>query len=109
MNAWVRFHAHAAAASLRKLARSPLTTLFNVTVVGVALALPAALYVGLINVQKAVRTVSPEPQLTLFLALDATSADATAIDTRLKQHREVARTRYVPRDRELEDMKRTAG
>lgn len=94
---------------LGKLGRSPFTSLFNVLVVGIALALPAGLYVGLANVQKAVRTVSPEPQLTLFMAVDAGRADVSLIDTRLKEHPQVARMRYVPRERALEDMKRVAG
>jgi cell division transport system permease protein len=109
MRAWTAHHARAAGSTLRKIVRSPLTTLFNVLVVGIALALPAALYVGLVNVQKAVRAVSPEPQLTLFLALDASKSDASLIDTRLKEHPQVARLRYVPRERAFEDMKRVAG
>jgi cell division transport system permease protein len=109
MKPWLTQHARAALASCAKLGRSPLTTLFNVIVVGIALALPAGLYVGLINVQQAVRTVSPEPQLTLFLALEASKADASAVDTRLKQHPQVARMRYVPRERALEDLKRSTG
>ena len=109
MRAWLTQHGRAALATAARLGRSPLTTLFNVIVVGIALALPAGLYVGLVNVQKAVRTVSPEPQLTLFLALDASKADASAVDTRLKQHPQVARMRYVPRERALEDLKRATG
>ena len=109
MKVWLSHHARAAGATLRKIGRSPITTLFNVLVVGIALALPAALYVGLVNVQKAVRTVSPEPQLTVFLELDAAKPDVSLVDTRLKEHPQVARMRYVPRDRALEDMKRVAG
>jgi cell division transport system permease protein len=109
MRAWLGHHARAAGATLRKLVRSPFTTLFNVLVVGIALALPAGLYVGLLNVQKAVRTLSPEPQLTVFVALDAGKNDVAAIDSRLKEHPQVARLRYIPRERALEDMKRTAG
>jgi cell division transport system permease protein len=55
-----------------------------------------------------VRTVSPDPQLTLFLSLDAGQADAGNIDTRLKKHPQVAHLRYVPRERALEEMKRAS-
>jgi cell division transport system permease protein len=109
MRAWLTQHGRAALGTCARLARSPVTTLLNVIVVGIALALPAGLYIGLVNVQKAVRTVSPEPQLTIFLALDATRADASAVDTRLKQHPQVAHMRYVPRERALEDLKRSTG
>jgi cell division transport system permease protein len=109
MRAWLLHHVRAAGATLGKLGRSPLSTLFNVIVVAIALALPAGLYVGLTNVQQAVRTLSPEPQLTVFVALDATKAEVSLIDTRLKEHPQVARLRYVPRERALEDMKRSSG
>lgn len=109
MKTWLMHHVRASGATLRKLLRAPFATAFNVIVVGVALALPCGLYVGLANVQKAVRTVSPEPQLTLFLSLDANRTDAGNIDTRLKTHPQVARLRYVPRERALEEMKRASG
>jgi cell division transport system permease protein len=109
MRAWLLHHVRAAGATLGKLGRSPLSTLFNVIVVAIALALPAGLYVALTNVQQAVRTLSPEPQLTVFVALDATKAEVSLIDTRLKEHPQVARLRYVPRERALEDMKRSSG
>jgi cell division transport system permease protein len=109
MRAWLLHHVRAAGATLGKLGRSPLSTLFNVIVVAIALALPAGLYVALTNIQQAVRTLSPEPQLTVFVALDATKAEVSLIDTRLKEHPQVARLRYVPRERALEDMKRSSG
>jgi cell division transport system permease protein len=109
MRAWLLHHARAAGAALRKLGRSPLSTLFNVIVVAIALALPAGLYVALTNIQQAVRTLSPEPQLTVFVALEASKAEVSLIDTRLKEHPQVARLRYVPRERALEDMKRASG
>ena len=109
MKAWLLQNARTLGATLGKILRSPIATVFNVIVVGIALALPAGLYVGLANVQQAVRTVSPEPQLTLFMALDASRAEVSAVDTRLKTHPQVARIRYVPRERALEELKRSSG
>lgn len=109
MKTWLMQHARATAATARKLQRAPFATAFNVIVLGVALALPCGLYVALANVQQAVRTVSPDPQLTLFLALDAGPPDTSNIDTRLKKHPQVAHLRYVPRARALEEMKRASG
>jgi cell division transport system permease protein len=109
MKVWLTQNAAAFVTSVRKLLRSPLASLFNVIVVGVALALPAGLYLVLANLQSAVRTISPEPQLTLFMALDASRTDTGDIDTRLKAHPQVARLRYVPRERALEEMKRASG
>jgi len=95
--------------TLGKLARSPLSALFNVVVLGIALALPAALYVGLVNLQHAARAAAPEPQLTVFMALDAGRADTRFVETRLAKHADVAKVRYVPRDQALEELKRASG
>ena len=109
MRSWLLQHTGTLGRTLGKLVRSPIATLLNVIVLGIALALPAGLYLGLVNVQKAVRTVSPEPQLTLFLALDASRAEVSDIDTRLKGDAQIARFRYVPRERALEDLARASG
>ena len=109
MKTWLRLQARAFGATSRKLAAAPFATVFNVLVLGIALALPAALYVGLLNLQTAARAVSPAPQLTLFMALDATRADVLEIDTRLKKHDRVAHLNYLPRERALEELKRASG
>jgi len=109
MKSWLSHQSRALTGTLRKLVRSPLSTLFNVTVLGIALALPAALYVGLVNVQNAARAAAPEPQLTVFLALDATRPEVREIDSRLKKHDEVASLRFVSREQALEEMKRASG
>ncbi|MGZ8155230.1 MAG: hypothetical protein ACXW2I_04780 [Burkholderiales bacterium] len=90
MTRWLRQHVSMFSKACAKLVRAPLGTLFNVVVVGIALALPASLYVLLVNVQNAVRTISPDPQLTLFLDLGANRTDVQAIDSRLKAHPQVA-------------------
>ncbi len=95
--------------TVNSFAAAPLASLFNVIVVGIALALPVGLYVGLANLQTAAQAASPEPQLTVFLALDATHAEAGEIDARLKKHDEVARLRYIPREEALADMQRLSG
>jgi cell division transport system permease protein len=109
VKAWLRQQWRALGATSRKLGAAPFATAFNVLALGIALALPATLYVGLVNLQHVARAVSPAPQLTLFLALDATRGDVREIDTRLKRHDQVAHLTYLPRDRAFEDLKRASG
>ena len=106
---WAAQHARTVGAAAARLARSPVTTIFNVLVIAVALALPAGLYIALLNLQSAARGAAPEPQLTVFLAVEAAEADARDIDARLKAHPDVARFRFVPREQALEQMKRASG
>src|SRR5690606_16404694 len=101
MRRWLGLQARALAVTALKLGRAPISTLFNVAVLGIALALPAALYLGLVNVQAVTRTVSPEPQLTVFLALDATAVQVKEIGGRLAAHPRVERILHVPRDQAL--------
>lgn len=109
MRRWLSQQSRALFAASRKLGAAPFATVFNVLVLGIALALPAVLYVGLVNLQNAAGVVSPAPQLTVFMALEATRGDVREIDTRLKKHGEVARLNYLPRDKAFEDLKRTSG
>ena len=109
MSAWLRLQFRTLRATLLRVVRSPLATAFNVVVLAIALALPTALYVALSNVQSAARAAAPEPQLTVFMRLEASRAEARALETRLKGHGDAAGVRYVPKDQALEDLKRASG
>lgn len=109
MRAWFWHHLDSLRATLARFARSPIATLLNIGVIGIALALPAGLHLALANLQSAGHALAPEPQLSLFLALDAARADATRIETRLKQHPGVRAYRFVPREQALADLKAGAG
>jgi cell division transport system permease protein len=109
MKAWAWHHLDALRVTLARLARTPVVTLLNLGVIGIALALPAGLYVALINLQGLARTFASDPQLTVFLALDAGRTDAKQIEARLKQHPRVREARYVPREQALKELKASTG
>jgi cell division transport system permease protein len=106
---WLTQHAAALRDSLRRLKASPLATALNVLVIGVALSLPVGLYLALSQLQGLSRQLSGDPQLSVFLALDASSADAAAVHKRLRAHPRVAQVRFIPRGEALEDLTRNAG
>jgi cell division transport system permease protein len=109
MKVWFWHHLDSLRASLARLAQSPVATLLGIGVIGIALALPAGLHLALANLQSASHALAPEPQLSLFLALDAARADATRIEARLKQHPGVHGYRFVPREQALADLKNGTG
>jgi cell division transport system permease protein len=109
VRAWLTQHTRALGASAAKLLRAPVATLFNVAVLGIALALPAILHVALVNLQQAGRAAAPEPQLTVFMDLAASRAEVREVEARLRKHTAVARVRYVPREQALEDVNRLSG
>ena len=109
MKVWFSQHVRALLSTFVRLARTPVGTLFNLVVIGVALALPAGLYAALTNVQGISRELASEPQISLFLALDATRGDVAQIEGRIKQHAAVREYKYVSREQALQDIKRGTG
>lgn len=109
MRNWLRQHRLCLVATFARLARTPLASLLNIGVIGVALALPLAFYVALINGQEFAKEKSPAPQVSLFLKLDAQSADTRAIENRLKKHEGIAKFRFIARDQALADLKTKSG
>lgn len=109
MRGWFAAHRRAFTGTLTRLAGMPLATLFNITVIGTALALPLGFYVVLANLQALVRDYSPQPQLSVFLSPDAAAGDARAITQRLQAHAGIANFRFVPRAQALETLKSRAG
>ncbi len=109
MKNWLYQHWRNLGATLGRLARTPLASLLNIGVIGIALALPLGLYVVLTNAQGFARERAPTPQLSVFLAVDAKPADAQAITARLKSHAGVKTHRFVARDAALAELKARSG
>ncbi len=109
MKIWLLQHARALFAVFGRFTRTPVASLFNIGVIGIALALPTGFYVGLANLQGFSRELSAAPQISLFLALDASRADAAQIESHLKQHPGVRKFSYVPREQALADLRNNTG
>jgi cell division transport system permease protein len=106
---WLMGHVDTLRESLLRLVQQPFATVLNVLVIGIAMALPAGFHVGLNNLQAFSRQLSSDPQVSIFLAVDASAADVAEVERRLKELGDVGRYDYVPRDRALERLKRSAG
>ena len=83
MSTWLRQHWQTFALTLARLAGNPLATLLNVTVIGVALALPLGGYMLLQNLGSLAHQVTGNPQVSVFLARDASKTDIAELETRL--------------------------
>jgi cell division transport system permease protein len=107
MNAWLRQHAHALRAALRRFSRS--AGLLSALVIGVALSLPAGGYTLLEGLRTVAARVSFEPQISLFLRADAKRADTDALRAALKADRRVTGVRFVPREQALRELSAVQG
>lgn len=83
--------------------------MLNVLVIGVALSLPAGLYVLLHNVHSLAEQMTGAPQISLFLTMDSSADEVARIGKKLSEHAGVARYQFVPRTEALEQLKRSSG
>ena len=109
MRAWASAHRRAFVSAFARLAAAPLANLLNITVIGIALALPLGFYVVLANLQGLARDFSPQPEISIFLVPDATAADVRVLELRLKSRAGLAGFRFVPRAQALEQLKSRSG
>lgn len=107
MNAWLRQHWRTFLLTLARLAGNPLATLLNVSVIGVALALPLGGYMLLRNIDHITRQSTANPQVSLFLAPETGKADIAALEARLKQMLGVHTVRFISREQALAGLKRS--
>lgn len=94
---------------LRRMFVSPLAGFLNILVIGIALSLPAGMYVLLQNAQGLVAQLSGTPQISLFLALNTRTTDVDFLHKQLEQDPAIARVEFVPRAKALEQLKQSTG
>lgn len=109
MTTWLAQHLRCLTATLAKLARAPLGSLLNIIVIGIAVGLPVGLYLAIDNLQASSGKLAAEPQISVFMALDANRAEVAQTESRLKQNPRVQRFRFVPRDQALRELKQSSG
>lgn len=109
MRTWASAHRRALGSAARRLAASPLANLLNLSVIGIALALPMSFYVLIANLGGLARDFSPQPEISIFLAADAAAADIRSLEQRLKNRNGLAGYRFVPKAQALEQLKSRAG
>ena len=109
MKTWLHQHRLALNETLRRFRRSPFASVLNVVVFAIALSLPTGFYTGLLNVQNFSQQLAGEPELSVFLDVDAKADDVNTIKTKLEQHAEINGIHFVPRDQALEELRKSAG
>ncbi len=94
---------------LRRMFASPLAGSLNILVIGIALSLPAGMYVLLQNAEGMVAQLSGTAQISLFMAMDANADDADKLRKQLEKHPAISRVEFVARAQALEQLKRSTG
>ena len=106
---WLLVHLDTLRESLIRLLHQPVASALNVIVIGIALSLPTGFYLGLNNLQTFSRQLSSDPQVSIFMAIDANTAEVDAVEQRLKSNPDIGRVEFISRDQALARPKRNAG
>jgi cell division transport system permease protein len=109
LHSWLTRHLQTFFYTLGLLARAPLATFLTAAVIGMALALPAGLYVLLDNVQDATRGWDGGNEISLFLELVVDDRGAEAMAGTLRGWPEVADARVITRAQALEEFRTFSG
>ncbi len=106
MSAWLISHGHACGRAVTRLLAQPTVTILSVLVIGIAITLPLGLYVAFANVSAAASRVKTEPNLNVYLALNASDQEARELERKLKSLGQVDRVTFISRETALAEMKR---
>ena len=107
--AWLAHHVQSALATLGRLLRAPLPTGMTVAVIGIALALPAALYVLTDNLRHLVGGWDQAAAISVFLHHDLDDAGAAVTAGQLREWPEFERVQLIPAAAALQEFREQAG
>lgn len=102
-------HARVFFFSLGKLGKGPLAAALTALVIGIALALPAGLYVLTRNLATVGYSWQESLQISLFLKDSATPERGAAMARELRAESDIAKTDYISREQSLNDFKSQSG
>jgi cell division transport system permease protein len=102
-------HAQALLGSLGRLARQPFATLLTIVVIGIALALPTALYLAVANMRVVTTGLDDTVQLSAYLRVGTTAAEARKAAAEIDSREGVAGTVLVSPEDGLAEFRKLSG
>lgn len=106
---WLTRHLSTAIGALGRLARQPFASFLTILVIAVTLALPAAMHLVIKNVQTVSSNWANALDFSVYLAPDASEADAARLADLIGQRADVERVTLVAADAALEEFKALSG
>lgn len=106
---WFRLVGFSLVSSLGRLSQRPLAALMTVGVIAVSLALPAAFYAALANLDRVSRGWHDAGEATVFMEQGAAADDARALARELETRPDVASVRVKPPAEALTEFRRLSG
>ncbi|WP_295469896.1 permease-like cell division protein FtsX [uncultured Pseudomonas sp.] len=107
--AWVESHRASLLDSLRRLGKQPIGSFFTCLVMAVALSLPMGLSLLLSNVERLGGSWQRAAQISVYLNLDAGSAEGNRLREQIKAMPGVAEAEYVSSEQALKEFQKDSG
>ncbi len=106
MKRWLRQHRYALLVAIRRLVTQPFSSLANILVIALTLAVPIIAASVLVSAQPIAREIPVSPELTLFLNPSTSREDAAGLvqELRKTQPEAILSTRLITRDQALEAL-----
>lgn len=105
MRSWLAHHVSSFADASRRLLRTPFASGFTALAIGVAIALPASMYLAISNLSRLAGDLPAQPEISLFIAENATQGERDAIKQKLGAHPAIGRHHFISSEAALERLK----
>lgn len=109
LNIYLSHHLWVAISTLGNLWQTPLSTVLTSSVIAIALALPAGLYVMLLNIQQLSASWENSSQISVFLASGQSEGQALGLRKQLLDWPEIKNVHYISAEQALAEFRQSSG
>jgi len=109
LQSYLSHHREVAADSLQRLLKTPVVSVMTWLVIAIALALPAALYVALDNIQVLGQSWDGSPRISLYLKAGSRDSDNEKVSTNLLAMTGVKEAVYISPEEGLQEFSQFSG
>lgn len=106
---WLRQHVQALQTVTKRMKMQLLGTLMMFAMMGVTLCLPGILYVIVDNISHLANMVQDDPQISVFLKLDAKQDTVKSLEAKLKSHADIKDVHFENKDHAWQQLQLNAG
>lgn len=106
---WLEHHIDSLFASLRSNLASPISFLFTVLMIAIALSIPISLYIVFASAQQLTEQWDSDKQITLFLNDNVSLSSAESLSKRLSENPYVSNSTVIDKQTALDDFKQQMG
>jgi cell division transport system permease protein len=102
-------HAHLFVASLGRIYRTPIASAVTVTVIAIALALPATFHAALDNMVKVSGNLEDSNQISVFLKPEIVNDVGSRISRKLAEHPQIQEAKLISKEAGLQEFRKYSG